>query len=66
MINSYCHLAAQLTKADRATVTVAAIFCDRNLLKVPVIVALPALAYCATMQLVLLVLFGIRLRNEAR
>jgi hypothetical protein len=45
MINSYCHHAAQLTKVDRATVTVAAIFCDKNVLKVPatVTVAVPTL-----------------------
>jgi hypothetical protein len=45
MINSYCHHAAQLTKADRARVAVAAIFCDKNVLKVQatVTVAVPAL-----------------------
>jgi hypothetical protein len=53
MINYCCHHASKLSKADGATVAVAAMWDDKTLLKVPATVttAVPALAYCAAMQL---------------
>ncbi len=67
-IHTSCHHAGQLTKADRAKVTVAAICDDKTLLKVlaTVTVAVPALTSCTAMQLVLLIHLVVMLCREPR